>query len=222
MFRTNKIIITIIISSNFFFARSQTKDINILFEKFPLLEKFPIIFDQITLEKIDEKKMLKNKLSYFEIKNGLKDDNGEPFIKLTDTIRNRFYSVGRMNLENDRKAIVLMQVSDINLTEKVYSILYSLIDKHNNTLIFDKLADTYIQSNSIASILLEKFNFIQNNNDEVFFYRYEFENNDSTVNLESYKPSFNEIPTINDLNIKFTRKKVESFKSLIPYKYFIT
>jgi hypothetical protein len=88
-------------------------------------------------------------------------------------------------------------------------------------LIFDKLADTYIQSNSIASILLEKFNFIQNNNDEVFFYRYEFENNDSTVNLESYKPSFNEIPTINDLNIKFTRKKVESLKSLIPYKYCI-
>jgi hypothetical protein len=197
---------------------------DIFVNDFPIVEQFPVLFDQISLGNFDEYKFNANKLPCNKVQSFFVDENGRNFFKVTDTIFNRFYSIGRIILPEDSQLLIFALVSNPNGRERDCDVYYSEIDRDMKIITLSSFGSSYA-SNSIATLLLGNFDYIQMNFGVIEYNSYLYDEIDeknklsNNDNLMLYKPSYDEIPISDNLSVKFSREKTMSLQNLIPLNF---
>ncbi|MES2545179.1 MAG: hypothetical protein V4548_09860 [Bacteroidota bacterium] len=195
---------------------------NLVVNKFNTINQ-TLVFDEIQLENFNEKKNLENRIFYNDFKTIFTNENNEPSIVVSDTIFNRFYSVGKIELPNKQIALLIIHVSELKKFEYIKTAHYGIFNDKGKMTWFSNLSSN--NKNSIdRATLLNDFTFIIKENSDMIYSIYEMEefiSEECTINEKcmNYKVLFDKIPLSNDLNMSFTSDKVQKLSKIIPLKF---
>lgn len=216
-----------LLSSLFYFHCSNSQTVYSSFERFSdefELIPLPIVIDEITLKNFDVKN---NQINYTDIKKYIIDEEEIPFISVNDTIFNKFYTYGKIILD-DKKGLLFSHV-----TNQKKSIYISIFNAKNELIWFSTLGSLgkNVNDEKYATIILPNFLFLKirdinwkndltvevfETNENILFSNYLC---DEYIECSNYTPSIQSIPISQNLNLKFDNTFLLNLKLLIPLQF---
>ncbi|MBN9285323.1 MULTISPECIES: hypothetical protein [unclassified Flavobacterium] len=211
---------------------SQNEDILAFGERFKPLE-FPLVFDDLSV--LDIKRHPEIPYSLFQ--KIIIDDDGSCLIKTNDTINNKFFANGKINVFDKYVGFIFTHISNYkgNAETKIYLSVFN----DNRLLRTNLLANPYPESETKINSLLFKnifyeFKNLNSNNSETTTYSrkgklydgmkkedgfiFSEEVFSEDFGTDSLHAGMDSIPERN-LNLNFNKDFFKSKKELIPLKY---
>lgn len=206
----------------FSFGQSSGFSFDEFLNKFDL-KPLPIIVDEITLINLETK----NQLNYKDVKKFIIDEDKIPYIEVNDTISNKFYSFGKLKVD-DGIGIIFSHVT--NQSKSIYIGIFNVKNEliwfssigfiGNNgfdekfatiilpNLMFLKVRDIYLANDLSVDVFEANGDFLFSN----------FLCNDY-ADCINYVAQLKNTPVSFNLNLKFDKSFLLNLKALIPLQF---